>query len=78
MMKLTGLDTECIGIYTNEILQQYYILTESLNFFIFNKKSNTLERRADFRYALNILMIKETVEYLISKNEGFKIAAKGD
>jgi hypothetical protein len=78
MTKLCGLDSEAIGIYTDDVLGQYFILTNNLNFYIFNKRSNILERRADFRYAMNILMIKETVEYLISKNEGFRIAAKGD
>jgi hypothetical protein len=35
-------------------------------------------RRTDFKYALNVLMIKEAVEYLTSKNEGFKLAVKGE
>jgi hypothetical protein len=46
--------------------------------YIYNKKSNVLERKADYKFAINALMIRETVEYLATKNEGFKLASKGD
>ena len=36
-----------------------------------------MERKCDYRHALNVLMVKETVDYLVQKNEGFKVAAKG-
>jgi len=76
--KLQGLESKAIGVYSNEEMNQYYVLTEKLNFFIFNKKSHMLERKCDFKYAMSALYIKETVEYLISKNECFKMAAKTD
>jgi hypothetical protein len=60
-------------------MQEYYLLTEKeLNFYVYSKTSSTLERKADFNYGLNVLMIRETVEYLLNHNEGFRIAAKGD
>lgn len=72
------MDSKAIGVYSNDELSQYYILTDKLNFFIFNKKSLILERRADFKFAISALYIKETVEYLITKNECFKLAIKSD
>ncbi|CDW82512.1 wd g-beta repeat-containing protein [Stylonychia lemnae] len=76
--KLQGMDSKAVGVYSNDELNQYYILTEKLNFYIYNRKSHILERKCDFKYAINSLYIKETVEYLVSKNECFKLATKSD
>ena len=46
--------------------------------FVFNKKSLLLERRADFKFALSALFIRESVEYLLSKNESLRISANCD
>lgn len=59
-------------------MNQYYVLTDKLNFFIYNKKSCILERRADFKFALNSLYIRETLEYLLQKNESLRYASKKD
>lgn len=64
MHKLHGLDKPALGVYSNEEMNQYYVLTESLHMFVYNKKSFVLERKADFKFALNVLMINETMEHL--------------
>jgi hypothetical protein len=64
MNKLTYLDSPAIGIYANDELNQFFVICESLNIFIFNRKSLVLERKADFKFALNALMVNETIEYL--------------
>lgn len=43
-----------------------------LHFFVFNSKSNLLVRKLDQRHALDVLLIKETVDYLLTKHSGFK------
>lgn len=78
LQKLHGLDSKAIGVYLNEELSQYYVLTEKLNIFVYNKKSMVLERRADFKFAMNILYIKEAVEYLLTKNDSLKMASNSD
>jgi hypothetical protein len=77
MNKLHYLDSPAIGVYANDELNQYFVLCESLNLFIFNKKSLVLERKADFKFALSALMINEIIEYLQTKNESFKLAKNG-
>lgn len=32
--------------------------------FMFNKKSFILERKGDFKFAMDVLFLKETIEYL--------------
>lgn len=59
------MDSKAVGVYSNDELNQYYILTENLNFYIYNRKSHILERKCDFKYAINSLYIRETVEYLV-------------
>jgi hypothetical protein len=44
-----------------------------LNIFVFNRKSQTLIRKGDFRLALSILRIKESVDYLMQFNECFNV-----
>lgn len=78
MTKLHGIDAKAIGVYSNDELNQYYVLTENLNFFIFNKNSCILERKADYKFAINSLLIKETYEHLLNKNDSLRFAAKGD
>jgi hypothetical protein len=41
--------------------------------FVFNRKSQTLIRKGDFKLALSILRIKESVEYLTQFNECFNV-----
>jgi hypothetical protein len=76
MTKLTGLDSQAIGVYSDEEQQQYYVLSDNLNFYVYNKKSLYMERRLDFNFAINVLLIKETYEMLQQKNDGFKMATK--
>lgn len=78
MNKLHGMDSKAIGVYQNDEMNQYYVLTENLSFYIFNKTSYILERKADYKFAINSLLIRETYEHLINKNESLKLAAKGD
>ena len=37
-----------------------------------------LERKADYKFAMNALLIKEAVEYLLSKNDSIKMATNSD
>lgn len=42
--------------------------------YIFNSKSGYLTRRVnDLRYAIDILYVKDILDYLLTKNEGFKV-----
>ena len=74
MHKLHGLDSKPIGVYSNDDLNQYYVLTDTLNMFTYNKKSLIMERKGDFKFAINTLYLKQTLEYLQSKNDCYKIA----
>ena len=44
---------------------------------MYNSKSCILLRRVDQRYALDILHIRDTLEQIVTHNEGLKIAARG-
>lgn len=48
-----------------------------MSMFIYNKKSLVLERRADFRFASQVLMVQETMDYLSSRNDSFRLALSG-
>jgi len=41
-------DSEAIGIYEDEDQQLLYILSNTLNIFVFNKLSQSLIRKGDF------------------------------
>jgi hypothetical protein len=58
MHKLHGLDSKPIGIYTNDEQNQYYVITDTLNMFVFNKKSLVMERKGDFKFAVSVLFLK--------------------
>lgn len=72
MQRIHGLDSEAIGVYVNEELNQYYVLTEKLSIFVYNRNSLALERKSDFHYALNVLSINELLESLRKENECFR------
>ena len=38
----------------------------------------TLNRRSDYRLASQLLMLRETMDFLTAHHEGFRMAAKGD
>eukprot|EP00347_Sterkiella_histriomuscorum_P013779 403363397 len=77
--KLHGIDSKAIGVYSNEELSQYYVLTEKMmNIFVYNKKSLVLERKSDYKFAMSVLFIREAVEYLLSKNESIRQATSSD
>jgi len=50
-----NMDSETIGAYQDEDLSQVYFLTEKLTFYAFNKHSLALERKSDYKYAINTL-----------------------
>lgn len=76
--KLTGMDSKAIGVYSDEEQNQLYVLSETLNFYVYNQKSLLLLRKLDFHQAINVLLIRETLELLQAKNDGFKLASKGE
>ena len=60
-----NMDSETIGAYQDEDLSQVYFLTEKLTFYAFNKHSLALERKSDYKYAINTLQIAESVDYIL-------------
>ncbi len=69
LLQLSGLDTESevLGIYTDTNLNLINVLTQKkkdsrILLFIFNSKSSALLRRVDHKHALDILMVKDTLE----------------
>lgn len=78
MIKLTGCDSQAIGVYQQHEMGQIYILTSSMNLFLFNSKSGYLKRKADLNFILTTLLVREYVDFLLNKNDGFKISAKHD
>jgi hypothetical protein len=78
MHKFIFLDSEVIGVYQDDELQQIYFLTEKLSFYAYNAKSWTLERKADYKYAINVLQIKETIDYLLHNVDTFRMKSKHD
>jgi len=45
---------------------------DTLQFMVFNSKSNLLLRRLDIRHIMDVLMVKEAVELLLAKVEVLK------
>lgn len=41
-------------------------------FYVFNSKSNLLLRKLDQKHAMDVLMVKETVDYLLTRHAAFK------
>ena len=74
LTKLHGLDSLAIGVYLSQELSHYYVLTDSLQLFVYSKKSLVLERKADFKYAMSVLLIREAVDFLLIKNESVRLA----
>jgi len=68
-------DSRAIGLYEDEDQQLLYILSSTLNIFVFNKLSQCLVRKGDFQMALSILRIKETAKHLAKTHPGFRIQA---
>ena len=74
-------ESEILGIYSDTNLNLYYVLTQTASkkivLYVYNSKSCILLRRVDQRYALDILHIRDTLEQIVTHNEGLKIAARG-
>lgn len=74
LTKLHGLDSPAIGVYLNQELSHFYVLTEKLSLYVYSRKSLVLERKADFKFAMDVLFIREAVDFLLIKNESVRLA----
>jgi hypothetical protein len=79
LFQLSGLDTESevLGIYADTNLNLLNVLTQKskdsrILLYIYNSKSSSLLRRVDHKHAMDILMVKDTLEQIVTRNEGLK------
>jgi len=75
MFRLIGADSEPIGVYEDESQQYFLTLTKS-DCFLYNKRAKKLTRKCGLDQGAEILRIDETVDYLLHKNESFKLQMK--
>jgi len=79
---LSGFDSESdvLGIYTDTNLNLLNVLTQKrkdgrILLYIYNSKSSSLLRRVDHKHVMEILMVRETLEQIVAKNETLRSSA---
>ena len=79
---MSGFDSESdvLGIYTDTNLNLLNVLTQKrkdgrILLYIYNSKSSSLLRRVDHKHVMEILMVRETLEQIVAKNETLRSAA---